>query len=89
MTALTEAQARVLREGDQYDPDEILQERLELAAKGLIEMADAFVYPHGWRITPAGREALAAYEKEKRTLNPCTKAKDPDHRFDTCPECGA
>lgn len=64
MTTLTEEQARVLREGDKYDPDEILQQRLELAAMGFVEMADAFVYPHGWRITPAGREALAAYEEK-------------------------
>lgn len=62
---LTDAQARVLREIDHFPTDRVRQERLELAATGLVEMADAFVYPHGWRITPAGREALAAYEKEK------------------------
>ena len=64
MTTLTEAQARVLREIDHFPTDEIRQERYALLAAGLCD-----IHSSEWELTPAGREALAAYEEKQNALD--------------------
>lgn len=63
MSALTEAEARVLREIDHFPVGEIRQARYALFARGLCVWFDSQGWD--WQLTPAGRAALAAYEKEK------------------------